>query len=225
MGQVLTLGVGTEIMYSFIIILCSLMIYFGTKELYELSSYKGLKYFRQAFLFFAIAYFFRSLIKFILIYSNLREIFEFSPKFFGMMAGPITLFIFMYFSSMAIFYILYSANYKSMKERKYNLYFFHTISFIIALFTVVFRNPFVYLGINVLLLLITVFTIYISSKEKKGKHSLYKIYLLLSLFWVLNIIDILIPGFFDIGQILIYLISSGIFFTILYKVLKKVGSK
>jgi len=30
------------------------------------------------------------------------------------------------------------------------------------------------------------------SKEKKGKHSLYKIYLLLSLFWVLNIIDILI---------------------------------
>ena len=54
---------GTEIMYSFIIIMCSLIIYFSTREMYELSSYKGLKYFRLAFLFFAVAYFFRSFIQ------------------------------------------------------------------------------------------------------------------------------------------------------------------
>ena len=37
MGKFMGIGFGTEIMYSFVIIICSLMIYFGTKELYELS--------------------------------------------------------------------------------------------------------------------------------------------------------------------------------------------
>ena len=50
----ITLGIGAEIIYSFVIIVCSLMIYFGTREIYNLSSYKGIKYFRQAFLLFAI---------------------------------------------------------------------------------------------------------------------------------------------------------------------------
>lgn len=50
-SPLLDLRLGTEVIYSFVIIVCSLMIYFGTKELYELSSYKGIKYFRQAFLF------------------------------------------------------------------------------------------------------------------------------------------------------------------------------
>ena len=65
MRPLMSLGFGSELIYSFVIILCSLMVYFGTKELYELSSYKGIKYFREAFLFFAIAYAFRSVIKFI----------------------------------------------------------------------------------------------------------------------------------------------------------------
>ena len=42
-------GMTTEILYSFVIIFCSLMIYFGTKELYELSGHKGIKYFRYSF--------------------------------------------------------------------------------------------------------------------------------------------------------------------------------
>ena len=55
LGNLLPHALGTELIYSFVIIICSLMVYFGTKELYELSSYKGIKYFRQAFLFFAIS--------------------------------------------------------------------------------------------------------------------------------------------------------------------------
>ncbi|KHO47840.1 MAG: hypothetical protein QJ16_C0006G0014 [archaeon GW2011_AR1] len=224
LGEVLTIGFGTEIIYSFIIILCSLMIYFGTKELYELSSYKGLKYFRQAFLFFAIAYFFRSIIKFLLSFFDVRGIIDFPQRVFGIMTGPIALFIFMYFSSIAIFYLLYSASWKNLKENKYTIYSFHILAFVIAFLSVVFRSPSIYLGLNLVLLLLTIFTIFIA-KEKKGKHPFYKVYFLLTLFWILNIIDILLPGFFSTTQILIYLASAGIFFTIFYKVLKKVGSK
>lgn len=225
LGDVLKVGVGTEIIYSFIIILCSLMIYFGTKELYELSSYKGLKYFRQAFLFFAIAYFFRSIIKFLVSFFNIRGIVEFPQRVFGIMTGPVALFIFMYFSSMAIFYLLYSSSWKKFKENKNTIYVFHLIAFFIALLLVIFKNPTLYLILNLILLGITFFTIYIASNGKNKNHPFYKIYFLLTLFWILNIIDILIPGVFQTTQILIYLASAGIFFAILYKVLKKVGSK
>ena len=48
--------IGTELLYSFIIIAISLIIYFSTREIEILSSYKGIKYFRFAFMFFGIAF-------------------------------------------------------------------------------------------------------------------------------------------------------------------------
>ena len=68
LNHMMGMGMSSEIIYSFVIIFCSLLVYFGTKEIYELSSHKGIKYFREAFLFFAIAYFFRFLIKVILFH-------------------------------------------------------------------------------------------------------------------------------------------------------------
>jgi len=214
---------GAELIYSFVIIVCSLMVYYGTKELYELSSYKGIKYFRQAFLFFAIAYFFRSFIKFVLFYFSIREIFEFSPRVFG----SLTLFIFMYFSSIAIFYLLYSLMWKKWNGNSKKVYLLHGIALIIAALSVISRNPLMHFGLNALLFLLVVFIGYNSYKSSKSKtkgHNLYAIYLLLSLFWIFNIIDILIPNFLENFKLFIYLVSSGIFLLILYKVLKKSGN-
>jgi hypothetical protein len=220
--QVATIGLGTELLYSFVIIICSLMIYFGTKELYELSSYKGIKYFRESFLFFAIGYFFRYFIKFILLYFNVREIREFSPMLFG----NITLFVFMYFSSLAIFYLLYSVMWKKWENKSNRIYLFHLIAFAISLLIVLSRNIFIYLGLNLILFGVVLFTVYVSHKDKKKKTkgNLHTIYVLLSSFLILNIIDILIPDFFQTLQFFIYLASIGIFLTILYKVLKRAGS-
>ena len=94
------------------------MIYFGTKEIYDLSSYKGIKYFRQAFLFFAIAYFFRFLIEFVVISFNTNEIFEIYPIVLGYFA----LFIFMYLSSISIFYLIYSISWKKWKDKSKMIY-------------------------------------------------------------------------------------------------------
>ncbi|MDD5699973.1 MAG: hypothetical protein PHH00_02150 [Candidatus Nanoarchaeia archaeon] len=218
-----TTGLGTELIYSFVIIVCSLMIYFGTKELYELSSYKGLKYFRLTFLFFAIAYFFRSFIKFILLYFNIKEIHEFSPMLFG----NFTLLIFMYFSSLAIFYLLYSVMWKKWNGNPKKVYLFHLLALVISLSVIISRNSWVYLGLNTFLFIIVLIVVYISRKniKKRAKrHNLYAIYLLLSFFWILNIIDILIPEFLQTFQLVIYLASAFIFLMILYKVLKKSGS-
>jgi len=225
-GGILNPGFGTEIIYSFIIIICSLMIYYGTKELYELSSYKGIRYFRQAFLFFALAYFFRSFIKFILIYFNVGMILEISPRMFGLIFGQVTLFVFMYLSSMAIFYLLYSVMWKKWEGNSKKIYLFHFIALIVSVISISLRNPFVYLGLNIFLLIFVIFIVYIAYKNAKNKKggNLYVIYLLLLVFWILNIIDILLPKFFQTFQLFIYLASSGIFLLILYKVIRKAGN-
>jgi len=218
----------TEIIYSFVIIFCSLIIYYGTKELYELSSHKGIKYFRQAFLFFALAYFFRSFIKLIVFYFNAQGILSISPRLFNPLISQVTLIFFIYFSAMAVLYLLYSVMWKKWNGNDKKVYLFHLLAFAISLFIVLSGNALAYLGVNILLFFIVLFVVYTSYKNKKKakghKHNLYIIYLLLSFFWIINIIDILIPSFFQNFQLLIYLASAAIFFIMVYKVLKKAGS-
>ena len=214
---------GAELIYSFIIIVCSLMVYFGTKELYELSSHKGIKYFRQAFLFFGLAYFFRSVIMYALFMFNFNEILEISPMFFG--EG--TLFLFLYFSSMAVFSLLYSVMWKKWNNDSKIKYVLHFLSFAIAFLSIISRNMVVRAGITLLLFTIVLFTIYEVYKEgknKKKKNHLYTIYMLLFAFFLLNIFDILIPNFLTEFKMFIYLASITVFLLILYKVLKRTGN-
>ena len=222
-GEFANMGFGTEIVYSFVIILCSLLVYFGTRELYELSSHKGIKYFRLSFLFFAISYFFRSFIKFIVHYFNVGCVSEFLPGFYG----AVTLFLFMYFSSIAIFYLLYSVMWKKWNGKQGKIYLFHLLAFVISLACVIFRDPFIHLAINVLLLIFIGVILYVArSHSRKRSHlgNLYAIYGLLFVFWLLKIIDILVPRFLYPFQLFIYLASIGVFLMILYKVIKKTGS-
>lgn len=217
-------GIGMELIYSFVIIVCSLMIYYSTKEMYELSSYKGIKYFRQAFLFFAIAYFFKSFIKVLLVYFGASRIIDVNP----MSIGIITLFVFMYFGSLAVFYLVYSLMWKKWNGKSGILGIFHILSIAIAFISVTTRQIEILFGVNLFILAVAIFGMCITNKEsknkKKKKNNLYVIYTLLFIFWILNIIEVLIPSFLQFYQILIYIASLGIFLTILYKVLKKSGS-
>jgi hypothetical protein len=221
-------GFGLEIIYAFVIIACSIMIYLATREIYSLTKHKGIKYFRNAFLFFAIAYFFRSFIKFVLISLKLSSIHNIAP----MLLGTASLLIFMYFSIMAIFYLLYSVIWEKLEKPHSKIYLFHILALLLAITTLLSKNPIFYLIINILLLILILIAIYFAKiastnqiKTSKKKHySLYIIYVLLFIFWILNILDILIPNFLRTIQLLIYLASITIFFIITYKVLRKTGS-
>jgi hypothetical protein len=218
LGHFFMADFGTEIIYSFVIILCSLMIYLGTKELYELSSHKGIRYFRGAFLFFALAYFFRSFVKLILHYSGVCEYLGVHPGFFRIFS----LFLFMYFSAMAVFYLLFSVKWKKWRGNSKIIYVFYLFSLIIAVVGTLLKNHLIHLGINLFLLLFVVSTVYISYKESK-KKDLYWIYLFLCIFWILNIVDILIPKFLQTFQLFIYLASLMMFLLIFYRVIKRLG--
>ena len=210
----MSLGFGTELIYSFVIIVCSLLIYFGTKELYKLSKYKGIKYFREAFLFFAIAFFFRSFIKFLLMFFGITRPHDFGLMHFGMFS----LFLFMFAGSMAIFYLLYSMLWKKWRSSK-PIYLFYLLAIIISAITIFSNNSTLILGVFILLFF-SIITIMVLA-HKKG--NMYFIYILISLFLILNIIDVLIPNFLQLYQILIYLVSLSLFLTIFYKVTKRIG--
>ncbi len=218
----ISLGIGAEILYSFVVIFCSLMIYFGTRELYRLSSYKGLKYFRLAFLFFAVAYFFRLAIEFMVATFNVEEIFEIYP----LIISYVSLLVFIYFSSMSIFYLIYSVLWKNLKNNSKIIYLFHAIAISMAFSTIAFNNVIFYLGLNLVLFVFAGVFIYLSShspKFKSRKNRFDKVYILLLVFFILNIINILVPKFLEALKILLYLALLSIFFIILYKVLKKSG--
>ncbi len=218
----LTIGIGAEIIYSFAIIFCALMVYFGTREIYNLSSYKGLKYFRLSFLFFAIAYFFRLAIQFITTTFNVHEILELYP----VVIGYASLLIFMYFSSMSIFYLIYSVLWKNLKNNSRTVYIFHAIAIAIAVASIVFNNVLFYLGLNLILFIFAGIFIYLSShnpKFRSKKSRFDKVYIFFLAFMILNIISILVPTFLETLKLLLYLASLSIFFIVLYKVLKKSG--
>ena len=220
-NQLMNKGIGAEIIYAFVIILCSLMIYFGTRELYKLSGHKGIKYFRLGFLFFAIAYFFRSFIKIILFNFDKQEIRAIAPILFG----SATLFIFIYFSVMAVFYLLSSVIWKKLDKKSDKIWIFHLTALIISWTLVKSGNSLVwYLLLNILLFGCIIFMVYKASHQSKKKgFNLYAIYILLFIFWILNILDILVPSFFQGFQLLIYIASIGVFLMIVYKVIKKTG--
>ena len=214
----LRVGIEIELLYSLIIIICSIVIYFITKELYELSSHQGIKYFRQAFLFFVIAYFLRSFIKVLLHYFNVVEIFDIPKHIFP----HVTLFIFMYFSSMAVFYLLYSVIWKGGDENR--VYLFHGLALIIAVLSAITKDITIRLIIHLFLLLVVFYIVYYSYSKEKNK-SLFFIYVLLLVFWILNIFDILIPNVLRTFQLALYVASALIFFFILYKVISVLGGR
>ncbi len=220
-------NLGTEVLYSFFIIACSLMIYFGTREIYELSKHRGIRCFRLTFLFFALAYFSRSVIKFMIIYFNSTSIMSVSPILLNPLVGTVSLFLFMYFSTIAIFYLLYSVMWKKWSNFSFTAPVLHLISIVISATIIFYNNILLYLLLNLALFLVVLFVVLVSrnsSKDKVQKKGIYPIYILLMFFWILNIAEILLPRYFQTTQIVLYIFSSGLFLLMLYKVLKKAGS-
>jgi len=223
MQQLSQAALSTELIYAFLIIIVSLMIYFATKELYDLTKHKGIQYFRLAFLFFAVAFFFRSFIKIFVFFLEI-------PKEYGLLINQLlgtgTVFLFMYFSALAIFYLVYSVKHKKWNNKNLTIIIFQLLAIIIGVIVIISKNPYVILAINLLFLTSILFVIFTTHSQRKNKHkSLYVIYILLFVFWILNIFNILIPNFLQFYHLLIYLASISIFLSILYKVLRNIGIK
>jgi hypothetical protein len=208
-----------ELIYSVVVMLSCLIIYFKTSEIYKLTSHKGIKYFRMTFLFFAAAYFLRFFTKILilgLILTGTR------PPARELI--PLTSLLLLYTGFMATFYLLYGLSRKMFgKNLPETTDILHVMAILLSSIIVFLGIPIILIAIilSVLFYLLFVgYSDYIKSNKKKGLSQFYIVYFLLILFSMFNIIDILIPDVFRTIQILIYVLSISLFLFILYKVLK-----
>lgn len=219
MSQVYNI-IGIDLIYSFVIIFSSLIIYLSTAELYKLTSHKGIKYFRRAFVFFALAYLFRFLTQFIVLVVGVQR----STRTQLGLLSFIALDLFMYASTMAILYLAASVHWRKFTKNKYLEPLLHIVAVAVTIISVATSNLLILVSAQLALVIVLASTIYFREKRQKKKtQRLFILYTLVSIFWMLNILDLIVPNFLSLTQLLIYLASIGIFLFLLYRVTKKTG--
>jgi hypothetical protein len=206
-----------ELGFTLIVVFLCFMIYFKTREIYDLTKYEGIKYFRITFLFFALAYIFRFLHIFSMLVMitfdndllmDIFRIFPFSLLFNG------------YFSTLAILSLTYSVIWKKL-HIKHTLLLFNAVAILISGIAFISRSPFLLTLAQAVLLIFTIIMacyFYIRSKEFS---QLFVLYILFLLFWVVNLLPLGPRRFlpFEI-QTASQVISIAVIGIIYYKVAK-----
>jgi hypothetical protein len=210
-----------ELIFTLIVTISCAIIFFKTRELSNISSYKGILYFRNTFLFFAIAFcarFFARLV-IIILPPPTRNFVPLIQEFIK----PVQ-FIVIYASTVAIIYLIYSIYHKKINQYIVNrTYIIHLIAILIAIFSFITNNRLIAIVIQMLLFItfgIISFQKYTTTK-KQNAH-LYLIYLAIFGLWVIsNFLEIL-SFFTPLIALIVYFVSIIIFLEILYKVLKTI---
>jgi hypothetical protein len=204
-----------ELGYTLIVVFLCLMIYFKTREIYDLSKHEGINYFRITFLFFALAYIFR----FLHIFSILERITfntDLLMDFFRIF--PFSLILNGYFSTLAILSLTYSIIWKDI-HFKHPLLLFNAIAILISCIAFISRSPFLLILAQVVLLIFTIaMACYFYIRSRKFSQ-LFILYVLFLLFWVVNLFA-LGPGRFIPFEIqtIFQIISIAVIGIIYYKV-------
>lgn len=206
-----------KIIYGILIVLICAVIVLKTDKLYKLSSHKGIRYFRNAFFFFGIAFFIRYILN-SEIHSYGIALFKEFFEFFMIMGG---------------FFLLYSLIWKKVESpsEKYTSSLFNGYILIFYLMTLTIVIADYNFGVYYFMFLsqIIVFTIatmisFVNFYTDNGKGKFLKFYFLAMILsltaWVLNGLVALYLEWDQIVLVSIYLIDSLIFLMFLFGVLK-----
>ncbi len=208
--------------FIFVFILCSL-IHLKTKEIYELTAEKSVRYFRNSFLFLGLAYFSRSLLYLLISWGVL---FEIPPQALLVDFRTIAVlsgFLLVYFGSLSILYLSFSLVWDEFDLSEALM---HLLAITVALVITFFRS-FELLVISQIalffLLAIAIYSAYRASEVRKSFWGgIYPLYLLLFVFWILNVLVLVFRTALEV-RVCLYLASSLILAYIAYRILKKVG--
>jgi len=206
---------GTEFVYTLLVVILCLLIYFQTKEIYSLSKYKGIKFFRSTFLFFALAYIFRFLIllfQLVVVNVNLHI-----P---GRVLMPYSLLFTSYLSTMAIIFLIYSVIWKRLKIKNF-VAWSNLVALGISIYSfLTHSHTALIIAQSVLLLGGLVITFFAYRKAKK-LPKMFTVYLLIFFFWVLNLFSLGPKRFLSIEIIITSNVLSLVLFIIIYFKVRK----
>ncbi|MBT4445630.1 hypothetical protein HOA92_00625 [archaeon] len=217
-----------ELLYFILILGFCLATYFKTKEIEELTNHQGISLFRKIFLFFSFAFLVRMIHMGFILYlgkSQLRAI----PGL-----QRLVLLVVSIFSTIALLYLLATMLIKHLKKFKLTqekiFVFFVVASIVLMIPTIYFRTQTVLIAAQLALILAAGVHIMTSKHkaENKRKSSFFSpklLYLLISVFWILNLlVSQRIIIHFE-SKILIYLASISIFAIIYHRVHQRLEGK
>ncbi len=206
-----------ELGYTLIIVFLCFMIYFKTREIYDLTKHEGIYYFRITFLFFGLAYIFR----FVDLLSMLvRLTFDIHLLIDIFTIFPFPLVFNGYFSTLAILSLTYSVIWKKL-HFKHTLLLFNAIAILISGIAFISRSPFLLLLAQAVLLIFTIImACYFYIRSRKFSQ-LFILYVLFLLFWIINLLTLVPQRFppFEI-QFTFQIISIALIGIIYHKVSK-----
>ncbi len=204
-----------EPIFTLVTVIFCFLIYFKTKESYDLTRYKGIGYFRDAFLFFGLSYVLRfvfSLVFFSTIVFDLipsREIFS-----------PFFIFLLGYFSTMGIFYLIFSLVWKKFNNRNM-LIFGHSIAVLLSVISFITRSHMMIIYLQCILLVIAVVLSFVMHMGRKKLSKTKLLYLLVAGLWLINLLVIDRRKPFSSGlDIFFEAVSLAVFAVIYHKILK-----
>lgn len=203
-----------ELFLTLIILLMCIFIYLKTRDLYTLTKHKGIKFFRNTFLYFGIAYLTRLLFSFRFLLQGFKGVMPLIHLILGI--------IFIYSSSMAILSLAASLFYKEIKNKtgaKWLSLNLHQITIILIGLLIIFQSSLIIFVAQILVSLISI--IFILIKHKKIKITKLRLtYLILFLFWAINLLLIDPLSQLFKFRLLAYLFAVIIFGIITYKTIK-----
>jgi hypothetical protein len=201
----------TEIIYNFIIISSCVFIFLKTRKIYNLTAHEGIRAFRNAFLFWGLAFIAR------FVSYILRNIFV------NLQAVLVSDFALYYTLSLGGFYLVYSLVWKNLEGQREML--LHGTAIVIALTEVFYLHNIVY--VTQLVVLLFGITISYSNyqqalrENRKSFQQLYFIGLILAIIgYLVNYAAIFIVRHYPIFTYYAYAITAGAFFIFVFGVIK-----
>ncbi|MCB9362121.1 hypothetical protein H6504_01675 [Candidatus Woesearchaeota archaeon] len=205
----------TELVFFLIVTALCLYIYIRTKEIYELSGHKGLFFFRNTFLFFAIAFFFRLL----------HILIIFSKDFFGIMlrgeVHMVSLLVVGYASTVALFSLTATILARDIPWSKVQTDIAMQLIALVVIIGVFITGSYnIILLLNMIMILVMLIALFITHKKKI--LSVNRItYLLLIAFWLVTMMAFT-PGRLDLTtKLVLYALTAAIFISIFIRVNKR----
>jgi hypothetical protein len=198
-----------KIIFSLIIILSSVLIYLKTNKLYTLSSHRGIKYFRNSFIYFTVA--FAANIAIII----LNEYFQ--DRVLEIIASYL---IFNFTLAAGGFFLIYSLIWRDMeKNREYALFF---LAFALAIVDYFYLKGIIYAAQLVTLGygMIASYSSYKSSTVHNFRQIFFISIVLAFIGFAVNMLSIFLLPIFPLYWMLAYIITTSAFVLILYSVMR-----
>src|SRR3989344_268129 len=208
--------------YAALIVFICLVIVLKTHKLFKLSSYTGIRYFRNAFFFFGLGFFSRYFLKYFFEVKGLESFSDF----------PLLLFEF--FVIMAGFFLLYSLIWKRLDFSKSfansslltpGVLVFYMFAIIIVILDYFWQTlTLMFLSQVIVFLIASIMSFNNTLSLTKKKNHLSKLYFVAMitsfLAWVLNAVTVLIINWEQTLLINIYILNMLFFLFFLYGVFK-----